>query len=192
MFGVSALSADARAVTNPPDASVSLYDPINGPALNAFVGFHVAEYFSLQATYVWNTNDLALVATHTTGQGGTTYSQQRTSAQHGVVADALVYFRRRGSRIRPYLGTGLAVVHFSSSEVDVLTSGLVAPAPEISSTRLGLRSHVGIDLRLSDRLSLRYSFSETISGNPISPHLSPPGERGLMNFQNLFGLLTRF
>lgn len=71
-------------------------------------------------------------------------------------------------------------------------SGLSAPVGEISSTQAALRSHVGIDVVLSSRTAFRYSFSETIGGNPISPHLSPPGERGLANFQNLFGIVTRF
>jgi hypothetical protein len=70
--------------------------------------------------------------------------------------------------------------------------GLAEPGGEIASTRIGLRPHVGIDLRLSRRLSFRCSFSETISGNPISPSLTPPGRRGLMNFQNLFGFVGGF
>jgi hypothetical protein len=76
--------------------------------------------------------------------------------------------------------------------VETSTHGLAAPAGEISSTRIGLRSHVGIDLRLSRRVSLRYSFSETISRHPISPSLTPPGQRRLANFQNLFGIAARF
>jgi hypothetical protein len=51
---------------------------------------------------------------------------------------------------------------------------------------------VGIDIRLWRRVDFRYSFSETIGGNPIGPSLTPPGQRGLMNFQNLFGLIGRF
>jgi opacity protein-like surface antigen len=108
------------------------------------------------------------------------------------VADALVYFRPIDSRIRPYLGTGVAVVRFSASVVESTTSGLNAPVGEISSTRAALRSHVGIDISLSSRTAFRYSFSETIGGNPISPHLTPAGERGLANFQNLFGMVMRF
>lgn len=192
LAGVSALSADSRAITNPPDASVSLYAPENGLALNLFAGLHVSDYFSLQANYVWNRNDLTLVSTSVTGLGGATYDQRRSSAQHAVVADALVYFRKRHSRIRPYLGTGLAVVHFASSEVAVVSSGLAVPPREFSSTRPALRSHVGIDIRISPALSFRYSFSETIGGNPISRYLTPPGKRGLANFQNLFGILTRW
>jgi hypothetical protein len=60
------------------------------------------------------------------------------------------------------------------------------------STRVVLRVAVGIDLALGDRWSVRYSFSETISGNPISARLTPPGERNLANFQNLFGVVRRF
>ena len=45
---------------------------------------------------------------------------------------------------------------------------------------------------MTPHLNFRYSFSETISANPISPSLTPPAQRGLANFQNLFGLVYRF
>ena len=193
LLGVSTLSADARSVTTGPDAALSLYAPTNGWALNLFGGVHVAHYFSLQANWMWNRNDLTLVSSFITQQGSGFYEQLRHSQQHAVVIDGLVYFRRLDSVVRPYLGTGLSLVHFSSR--NVLTSsvhGLTPPVTEIASTHLGLRSHVGIDVRLSRRLSFRYSFSETISDNPIDPSLTPPPDRALMNFQNLFGLVGRF
>jgi hypothetical protein len=83
-------------------------------------------------------------------------------------------------------------VHFSSEESDSRAQGLSPPAGAIKSTHIGLRSHVGIDFRLSRQISFRYTFSETISSNPISPSLTPPGRRPLMNFQNLFGFVSRF
>ena len=192
LFGIAALSADGGVTTMPPDAALSTYEPHNGFTLNVFAGAHPAEYFSLQGNYMGNRNDLTLISSFVTPQGGGFYEQRRTSAQHAVVADALVYFRRLDSRVRPYLGTGLAIVRFKASVIDSTSSGLAAPAGDITATHVALRSHVGIDLRLSGRTAFRYSFSETIGGNPISPHLSPPGQRGLMNFQNLFGILTRF
>ena len=192
LFGISTLSADGSVMTMPPDAALSTYKPENGFTVNVFAGAHVAQYFTLQGNYMWNRNDLTLVSSFVTPQGGGFYEQRRTSAQHAVVADALVYFRRIDSRIRPYLGTGLAIVRFSASVIDSTTSGLSAPEGDITSTQAALRSHVGIDVVLSSRTAFRYSFSETIGGNPISPHLSPPGQRGLANFQNLFGIVTRF
>ena len=178
LFGVSTLSADARSVTTPTDAAVSLYEPRNGAALNVFAGIHTAQYFSVQTNWMWNRNDLTLISLSTAPQGGVFSEQHRNSRQHAFVLDGLVYFRRLDSRIRPYLGTGLSVLRFSSEA--------------IGSTRIGLRSHVGIDVTLSRELGFRYSFSETISGNPIGPSLTPPGQRGLMNFQNLFGFVSRF
>lgn len=192
LIGVSTLSADGRAVTMASEAALSNYKPENGFTINLFGGAHVAQYFSLQGDYMWNRNDLTLVSSFVTPQGGGFYEQRRNSTQHAVVADALVYFRRIDSRVRPYLGTGLALVRFSASVIDSTMSGLNAPVGEITSTRAALRSHVGIDFALSNRTAFRYSFSETIGGNPISPHLSPPGQRGLANFQNLFGMVTRF
>jgi hypothetical protein len=193
LFGVSTLSADGRSVTSASDAALSLYKPENGLALDVFGGVHVAQYVSVQANWMWNRNDITLVSSFTTPQGGGFYEQRRHSRQHAVVFDGLIYFRRLDSAVRPYLGTGLSIVHFSSGDVVASSAqGLAPPATDIASTRIGLRSHVGIDLRLSRRVSFRYSFSETISRNPISPSLTPPAQRGLANFQNLFGFVGRF
>jgi outer membrane protein W len=193
VFGISALSADARSITSASSAEVSLYDARTGPAVNVFAGWHVASYFSLQANWMWNRNDLTLVSSVAGPQPAAFYEQHRQSEQHAFVADGLIYFRRRDSAIRPYLGTGLSVLHFSSDATDVtVAQGPTAPPGRLTSTRLGVRSHVGIDFRLSRHFDFRYSFSETISGNPISPSLTPPGTRGLMNFQNLFGVVGRF
>jgi outer membrane protein W len=193
LFGASTLSADARAVTAENSASASMYKPENGIALNVFAGTHLGRFFTLQGNYIFNRNGLTLFASTTSPTGGGFYEQPRDSAQHAFVADLLVYFRRRGSGLRPYLGTGLAVVRFNSAAVtEALTSGLAPPAGAIRSTRLALRSHVGIDFAVGRTWSVRYSFSETIGGNPISPQLAPPGERGMANFQNLFGLLAHF
>jgi Outer membrane protein beta-barrel domain len=192
LFGVSALSADATAETSAGGASVSMYSPENGGAVNLFAGVHLAEYFSLQGNWVWNRNGLTLISAFTP-EGGGYYEQPRHSRQHAFVADGLIYFRRRESAVRPYLGTGLAIVRFTSDESGASTiQGITPPGAQIASTKIGLRSHVGIDIRLSRRLDFRYSFSETISGNPISPFLTPPGSRGLANFQNLFGVVGRF
>src|SRR5262245_17458926 len=193
LFGMSILSADARSVTDGSRAMMSLYEPSNGLALNVLAGVHLAQYFSIQADWIWNRNDLTLFSSFLTPPGGGFYEQRRDSSQHAVVLDGLIYFRRIDSVIRPYLGTGISVVHFSSHDVTSESEhGLGAPSGEIVSTRVGLRSHVGIDLRLSRRINFRYSFSEMISGNPISPSLTPPGQRGLMNFENLFGFVGRF
>jgi len=193
LFGMSILSADGRSVTTGSEAALSLYKPENGPALNLLAGVHLAPYFSVQANWVWNRNDLTLVSSFTTPQGGGFYEQRRHSRQHAIVVDGLVYFRRPDSAVRPYLGTGLSVVQFSSADVVGSSNhGLVPPSGTIASTRIGVRSHVGIDLRLSRRVSFRYSFSETITGNSISPVLTPPAPRRLANFQNLFGFVRRF
>jgi len=192
LAGFSVLSADGQSVTSGPDAVISLYAPQTGPALNAFGGVHLAPYFSVQASWMWNANDLTLTSSAFSPTGGRFYEQRRKSGQNAVVFDALVYFRRLGSSIRPYLGTGLALVHVSSTAVmDRAVHGLTPPG-DINATRAGLRSHVGIDVKLTGDLAVRYSFSETISGNPFSAALTPPARRRLANFQNLFGVVRRF
>jgi opacity protein-like surface antigen len=190
--GFSALSADAQANTSPPQARVGLYAPDTGPAINVFAGLHLARYFSVQANYVWNRNHLTLTSSRAAPTEGSFYEQERHSSQHAFVIDGLIYFRALDSRVRPYLGTGLAVVHFASAVIAQQDGGLDPPDGDFSRTALGLRSHVGIDFAITPRLGFRYSFSETIGPNPVSPHLSPPGKRGLENFQNLFGLVAQF
>src|SRR5687767_14132638 len=175
LFGVSTLSGDARSVTTASSAAASMYKPENGVALDLFAGAHLARFVSLQANYVFNRNDVTLFASSTSP--GAFYEQQRESSQHAFVADLLLYFRNRQSGIRPYLGTGLAVVRFRSPAVTGgLIHGIAPPTGDLESTKVALRSHVGIDFKLGRRWSFRYSFSETISGNPISPHLMPMGE----------------
>ena len=193
LFGIAALSADGRSVVMPPVAEVSLYRPENGVAVNAFAGLHLHRFFSVQASYVGNGNDLTLVSSIAAPAGGGFSEQQRPSSQHAFVADALLYFRSLESGVRPYLSTGLAVLRFSSTEPSrTVRQDLPAPEDDISATRLGLRVAVGIDLAMTNGWSFRYSFSETISSNPISDRLMPPGERVLMNFQNLWGVVRRF
>jgi hypothetical protein len=192
LLGVATLSADARSSASPPNAQVSLYKPENGLALNVFAGVDLTSVLTAQANYVWNANDVALFSSFLSPSSGGFYEQQRASQQQAVVADLLLYFRGRGSAVRPYLSTGVGVVRFTSgSPRSTIESGASAPHGRITRTLAALRVAVGIDLAFGRRYAFRYSFSETISSNPISARLTPPGERGLANFQNLFGLLWR-
>jgi hypothetical protein len=170
---------------------LSSYDPANGGALNLFAGVHLHDYFSLQADYIWNRNDLIL---NSSSSSGTFYQESRSSSQHAGVFDLLIYFRPRHSRIRPYLSEGVGIAHLSSArERLVATGGSPALSPaRFSSTDVVLRTHVGIDIKLTAKLDFRYSFSETLGHNEISKQLSPPGTHKLMNFQNLFGFLVHF
>lgn len=190
--GISTLSADAGARASGSGLSLSAYAPQNGRALNIFAGFHLHNYFSVQANYIWNQNDLVLSST--SSSSSTFYQQARTSSQQAAVFDFLIYFRRRASRVRPYLGTGGGVMHLASTATSVLRSNgiLALPPASFSGTRPVFRSHVGIDIRLASRLDFRYSFSESLNKNDISQHLSPPAPRRLANFQNLFGFVFRF
>jgi hypothetical protein len=192
LIGVSTLSADARAVTQPGRAEVSLYKPENGPALNLFVGAHLGRYFTVQGNYVWNRNHLTLLSSFGSSDGSGFYEQTRTSSQHALIGDALLYFRPVGTGVRPYLSAGTGLMRFESEPGGVLASGLSGPEGEITSNHAAFRVAVGIDLAPADGWSFRYSFSETISGNPISARLTPPAERGLANFQNLFGIIRHF
>ena len=190
--GIATLSADAGSQTTPQGLALSSYSPDTGGALDVFAGAHLDNYFSLQANYTWNENDLLLSSA--SAGSNTFYRQARSSSQSAGILDFLIYFRRRNSRIRPYLGTGTGVIHLTSREGPVLSSSgsPSLPPPRFSSTNPVLRSHVGIDLRISRPLSFRYSFSEFIGRNEISKQLSPPGSNKLQNFQNLFGFVWCF
>jgi Outer membrane protein beta-barrel domain len=189
--GIATLSGDAGAQATAQGLNLSSYAPANGGAIDAFAGVHLHDYFSIQGNFIWNENDLQL---NSASSGtGTSYQESRSSSQAAGVFDFLVYFRGRQSRIRPYLGTGVGVIHLSTTETRVIEShGTPAPPPAtFSYTGPVFRSHVGIDLRLTGKLDFRYSFSEFIGHNELSKRLSPPGSSALKNFQNLFGFVVR-
>ncbi len=190
--GVATLSADARSLPTSQGLNVSLYKPENGPAVNLIAGVHLNQYLSVQASYVWNRNGLTLSSS--SSGPNSFYEERRKSSQQAVLFDLLVYFRRLDDRLRPYLSAGTGVDRFSSAQerLVALRSTPVLPQTRFSSTRPALRIAVGIDIALTHRVALRYSFGETIRHNDISAQLSPSGERLLANFQNLFGFVVRF
>jgi hypothetical protein len=191
MGGIAVLSADAGSQATSAGLNLSSYAPENGGALDLFAGVNTRNYFTLQMDYIRNSNNLRLNSA--SSNSATFYQQDRKSSQQAVMLNAMIYFRRTDSRIRPYLGTGVGVVHLSSRADRLVASGGAPSLPpaEFSSTSPAFRAHVGIDLRISRRLDFGYSFSDTIDSNEISKQLSPPGPRGLENFQNLFGFIVR-
>lgn len=192
--GISTLSADGRSILTPASSAVSLYKPENGPALNLFAGWDFSRFVSVQGNYIWNANAISLVSTGFAGASGTSYQEMRQSAQSQVTGDLLVYFRKRGSRIRPYLACGVGFDYFSSSSptISILTGSPALPHNRFASTNLVVRVPVGLDVTLGRGWAFRYCFSESISHNPISAQLMPPGLRHLANFQNLFGFVKHF
>jgi hypothetical protein len=193
--GVATLSGDARSLLSPNSTAFSSYDPKNGGAVEVLVGRHFSDYFAVQGNYIWNGNGLTLTSA-TFNSNGTQqgYQETRRSSQQSLIGDLLVYFRNRNSRLRPYLSVGTGLVHFSSSQ-ERIKQALGAPAlppQRFSANMIALHVPVGIDVRLRKSWSFRYTFSETLSKNPISDRLSPPGQHRLMNFQNLFGFTRRF
>lgn len=190
--GIATLSADAAAQPTSLGLRESSYSPNNGAAVNLFAGLGVTNFISLQVNYIWSENHLVLSSA---SSGSVTFYQQaRTSSQQAGIFDFLLYFRRRSSWVRPYLGTGGGIIHLRSQAERLIASGGTPQLPPatFSSTRPVFRSHVGMDLRLSRALDFRYSFSELIGKNDISQHLSPPASRRLANFENRFGFVWRF
>ena len=193
LAGVSTLSADAQHELSMETLAVSLYKPENGLAANVFVGNHLTEYVTVQANYMWNQNDLTLLSSHSDGGSTAFYEQSRSSSQHAVVGDFLLYFRSRASGVRPYLSVGGGVLRVdSTSRGETVIGGAIPPEPELTEHRPVLRVAVGIDLKTGQNWSVRYSFSESLSRNPISQQLSPPAPRRLANFQNLVGVVRAF
>lgn len=192
--GISTLSADARTISTASGFEASLYKPENGPAVNLLAGVHVTDYFSTQANYIWNRNTLTTASVQI-GDGIAAFvEERRQSRQHALIGDALLYFRNRGSWARPYLSAGVGFVRFKTAGPTLLSARGVTQRPpaRFESTDPALRVAVGIDLGSTAGWAFRYSFSETIGGNPVSGRLSPPGERNLANFQNLFGAIRSF
>lgn len=192
--GVAAISGDARSTLDASSSAFSSYDPANGGALEVLAGKHLSDYFTVQANYIWNANDMTVASgtfTATTQRG---YQELRSSSQQSVLGNVLVYFRNRDSRLRPYLSVGTGLVHFSSAQqrLDLSVGGPVLPTRNFSSNFIALNVPVGIDVALGHRWAFRYTFSETISRNPIDDQLSPSGRHAFKNFLNLFGFVKSF
>jgi hypothetical protein len=192
--GFAILSGDGRAIAGPNSTSIALYKPETGGALNLFVGRHLSDYVSVQGNYVWNSNNLTLNSATFSPSGEASYEETRSSSQHGFIGDALLYFRNRRSWVRPYLSAGAGLVRLNSSEeqITAVVGPAVLPPRTFTATNAALRVAVGADLKLRRGLSFRYSFSETLSLNPISDRLAPPGQGNLKNFHNLFGFVKTF
>jgi Outer membrane protein beta-barrel domain len=194
MGGFSTLSADHRAIITNTTSTITAYETMNGPAMMFYVGRHMTDYLSVQATYGWNRNDLILTSLESSASGQSSYEQMRSSSQQSVVGDLMLYFRDRKSFARPFLSVGTGWTHFTIAESGVasLVGAPSLPPAKLTSNALPLRVAVGIDLFVRKGWAFRYSFAETIRSNPISQQLSPPAQHDLANFQNFFGLTRQF
>ncbi len=192
--GVATLSGDSRSVLSPSSTDFSSYGTQNGPAVEVVFGRHLSDFFTVQGDYIWNSNTLTLTSGAFSNGMQQAYKETRSCSQQSVLVDLLVYFRRRSSRLRPYLSVGTGLVHLSSSQQQIaeLIGTPLLPAQAFSANVIALHVPVGIDVRLGKGWAFRYSFSETLSQNPISQRLSPEGQSHLKNFQNLFGFVLRF
>lgn len=184
--GIATLSADAR-FDVPEQPAASGYKPENGTALSPFFGLHVNDYLSVQASYIWNRNDVRYHAI----RGGAFYDQNARTTHHVLLGDLMLYFRRRSSWARPYLAVGTGVAYLSSEAAQA--TGMLAPAPgDFSEYSPVLNVAVGIDLAIRGGWKFRYIFGETIQRNGFSRRLTPPGDRNLAGFRNLFGMVKYF
>lgn len=187
--GISALSADGTSTIQPPILNSSAYKPENGPTVDVFVGTHWNDFLSSQLEYLWNENDVTLTALQASPTAF--YRENFSTRQNSALASMLLYFRRRSSWARPYLSVGTGVVQLSATPGPPVANGLHPPAA-FDSSAVALHVTVGIDLQLKDGWAFRYSFAETTRSNAISQQLSPPANRMLANFRNLFGFVKYF
>ena len=193
-IGVTTLSADGKAEVGAAGSNVSGYKPENGAAYRAFGGRHFTDYLSAEVNYTWTRNAAALTATEFRDARESAYDETRRLTQQAFGADVMLYFRGLRSRFRPYLSAGPGLTHLAADSPTsrVRRGPLPPPAPDFRSTKPHLRVAVGIDARIARGWALRFTFAETIGGNPVSQQLTPRGERNLAAFQNLFGFVKTF
>ena len=194
MGGFATLSGDGSSVITSSSASTSLFDPQNGGAAEAFAGIHLFEFVSFQADYVWNRNPVTLVSTTENRSTASFYQQPENVTQNAFLGNVLIYFRRRGDLIRPFLSEGIGgvLIHNQSSGGAIVGGNPVLPPASSNHASIALRTLVGTDLRLRRGWVFRYTFGETISRNTFGDQLSPPEHRIPKNFQNLFGVYFQF
>jgi hypothetical protein len=187
--GVATLSADAGR-SGSPAVALSQYKPENGATVSVFAGRDFSDWWSGQASYGWNRNAVLLSGS----APSYAYDAPIRAAIHTLVVEAMLYFRPRGDRLRPYLAAGPGAAWLSARPAGpaLVRGGGPVPSVSFDAASAALRVSVGIDVRLRAGLALRYSFGETIQRNPLSRELIPAGGRNLASFQNHWGLVWRF
>jgi hypothetical protein len=194
MGGIATLSGDASAVVTPSSASTSLFDPKNGGAGEAFAGIQLFKYVSFQADYVWNRNDVFLVSTSGSPATPAFFREPESITQNAFLGNVLVYFRKRNSRVRPYLseGAGVVLIHTHLSSGGTAGGNPVLPPATSDHVSIALRTLVGMDVRVRGSWYFRYTFGETLMRNTLGDQVSPAQHRIPKNFQNLFGVYFQF
>ncbi|MDE3178039.1 MAG: outer membrane beta-barrel protein [Acidobacteriota bacterium] len=187
--GIATLSGDGSAVVTRSAASTSLFDPKNGGAGEVFAGIHLFEYVSFEADYGWNRNNAILVSTSSAPGATSFFRGPESITQNSFLGNVSVYFRKRGSRVRPYLseGAGAVLIHSRLSGGAIVEGSPALPPAASSHASVALRTLTGIDVRLRGPWYFRYSFGETITRNALGNQVSPSQHRIPKNFQNLFG-----
>jgi hypothetical protein len=188
--GIAILSAGSEAVIDSSTASLSNYKPARGALVHVFAGIHLSDYWSLQATWSANRNELTMSSSLAAAGF---YQQRRSSSQQNLGGDLLLYFRNRRSFVRPFLSVGLNSMWFSSEPIEtVAASGSLSPPASFKEQAPGLRVAAGADLMLPSGWGFRYAFLENMQRNVIGASLSPPANPVLMNFQHIFGFVKYF
>ena len=193
MGGIATLSGDGSAVVTSSSASTSLFDPKNGAAGEVFAGIQSFKYVCFEGDFAWNRNNVVLVSSGVPAAPDF-FRQPESITQNVFLGNVLVYFRKRDSRVRPYLseGAGFVLIHTRLSGNGIVSGNPVLPPATSAPTSVALRTLVGIDVRLSGRWCLRYTFGETISRNTLGDQVVPTQHRIPKNFQNLFGVYFEF
>ena len=147
--------------------ATSSYDPDTGGAASLFGGIHLFNYVSVQGNYIWNRNDVTLVSSLSDPTFLSFYQVPVSNTQNAFVGDVLVYFRERGSRIRPYLSQGGGLVHISTRpNGNTLSRGNLSVPGISASISVMSRTAVGIDVRLRPTWFFRYTFGGEYQPQP--------------------------
>ncbi len=191
--GIATLSGDGAASVTSTAAATAQYQPRIGLAAQAFTGRTIGNYLAAQAAFSWNRNQLTFVGLDNSA-AAFSFEQQRRSQQFTLGLDGLIYFRKRGERLRPYVSGGAGWLRASSSAAALLNASGTPPLPaaQFAAHKPYWRTAVGLDVTLKSRWRFRYTFWETVCTNPFGAELRPQGRALLLNFHNQFGLLREF
>lgn len=192
--GISTLSADGQTRINGAETAISLYKPENGAVIHVFGGRDMANYFSVQGSLTRNSNAFSVTGSRTAAGVEATFQQDYRLRSLSGGGEGMFYFRPRSSRFRPYLsgGVGFASLRASAGAVQIAKGAVQLPPAKFDAVKPYFRTTVGIDVAVGQGWMVRYSFSEALTGNPISKQLQPQGQRALADFQSIFSLLKRF
>lgn len=167
--------------TNPARAAKAGF--VNGVAAGAVLSQTGGGHWGGEFHYLFQTSNMRL-----RGTDGTSGEADFAAQSHSFHYDALLYFTRRDSRVRPFVaaGPGLKVYQASGQERAFRPLDNVVVFSRDSETKFLLSAGAGVKVKVHPNALVRVDFRDYVTGVPKG-FVAVPGVRLSGQFHNFVG-----